>query len=222
MKLRFDRVRDLLENADRYYEAYHRAETFSGPSLYFHKRALDTRHAPASPQHLEYVYATLASWGMHRMGLGGSKMCGFTDFRVSVERLEDKIRHAQTIAPGTLDEAGWANLKEIFIGVRIMASKTLLVGNSKVMHHMMPNIIPPIDREYTLRYVCGRTMFVNDTEKEWQTMRSMIEGFFVPVAIDTAFAAKADCWIAARRPWDTSVMKIVDNLLIGSRKSTLA
>jgi hypothetical protein len=218
MKLKSERVRDVLANADRYHAAYHLADTFRGPSLYFHQRALDTRQSPASLPHIEYVYATLASWGMHRMGSGGSKMCAFADFRDSVERLEDKIVCAQGFKPETIDEAGWALLKGVFTGVRIMASKTLLVGNSKVMHHMMPSIVPPIDREYTLRYLCGNTMIANDPENEWQTMRALISGFFIPVATDTAFAAKAERWIAARRPWDTSVMKVIDNLLIGSRK----
>jgi len=218
MKLNTDRVRDVLENADRYYAAYHAAEVFSGPSLYFHKRSLDTRHAPASLQHLEYVYATLASWGMHRMGSGGSKMCAFADFGASVERLKEKIIRAQGFAATAMTEGAWANLREIFSGITIMASRTLLVGNSKVMHHMMPNIVPPIDREYTLRYLCGNTMFPNDPEKEWQTMRALISGFFIPVATDKTFAAKTEHWIAAKRPWDTSPMKIIDNLLIGARK----
>ena len=219
MKLKSNRVVDVLENADSFYAAYHRAATFSGPSLHFHQRALETRHSPASLTHLEHVYATLASWGMHRMGRGGSKMCAFEDFRVSVEGLEKRINRAQALVPGVIDETDWKVLKEIFLGLRIMASKTLLVGNSKVMHHMIPNVIPPIDREYTLRYLCGRTMFANDPETEWDVMRSLIEGFFIPVATDVGFAAKAKGWMSAGHPWDTSVMKIIDNLLIGARKA---
>jgi hypothetical protein len=218
MKLNVERVGDVLENADRYYAAYHAAETFGGPSLYFHQRALDTRHAPASLQHLEYVYATLASWGMHRMGSGGSKMCVFDEFRASVDKLKDWIVQAQDFTPATMNDEAWTVLKDIFTRLKIMASRTLLVGNSKVMHHMMPNIVPPIDREYTLRYLCGNTMFQNDPEIEWRIMRSLISGFFIPVATDETFAAKAKQWIAANRPWDTSVMKVIDNLLIGARK----
>lgn len=68
-----DNIKEILSNAENYHNAYYKAETFRGPSLYFHERALATRHDPASLTHLEYVYATLASWGMHRMGRGGSK-----------------------------------------------------------------------------------------------------------------------------------------------------
>jgi hypothetical protein len=218
MKLKTDRVSELLANADVWHEAFNRAETFGGPSLYFHRRALDTRSSPASPQHLEYIYATLASWGMHRMGAGGSKMRAFDVFRDSVGPLKQKILSAQGFTPAGMDEPAWATLKAIFSGLRIMASSTSLVGNSKVMHHMMPNIVPPIDREYTLRYRCGNTTIANDIEREWQTMQEMISGFFIPVAMNPAFAAKAQIWIAAGSPWDTTAMKVIDNLLIGSRK----
>jgi hypothetical protein len=210
MKLRTDRVGELLANADAWHEAFARAETFGGPSLYLHRRALDTRHSPASLQHLEYVYATLASWGMHRMGAGGSKVRTFDAFRDSVGPLAEKILSAQDFEPGQMDEPAWATMKAIFSGLRIMASSTSLVGNSKVVHHMLPNIVPPIDREYTLRYLCGNTTIANDVERERQMMKQMISGFFIPVTVNPAFAAKAELWIAAGHPWDTSVMKIID------------
>jgi hypothetical protein len=222
MKLNTDKVRDVLTNADRYHAAYYAAETFGGPSLYFHRRALATRRSPADAQHLEYVYATLASWGMHRMGRGGSKMKSFDRFSESVTRLERQIAQAQALAPATIDADGWTALKEIFCGLDVMQSETRLVGNSKVLHHMAPNIVPPIDREYTLRYVTGGTTIANDVEKEWRTMKTVIAEFFIPVACDGAFGAKAARWMeSGAHPWDTSPMKVIDNLLIGSRKSAL-
>ena len=65
------KVQDILANAERYHEAFLKAETFGGPSLYFHQRALATRGEPASEANLDYVYATLASWGMTRFDFGG-------------------------------------------------------------------------------------------------------------------------------------------------------
>ena len=92
MKFNQDRLNHLQANAKAWHDAYYRAETFGGPSLYFHHRALATRQSPASLAHLEYVYATLASWGMHRMGTGGSRMRPGDDFR-------DSIRHAHACRP---------------------------------------------------------------------------------------------------------------------------
>ena len=101
-----------------------------------------------------------------------------------------------------------------------MASRTSLVGNSKVMHQMLPNIVPPIDRSYTLRYLRGHTNVKNDLNYEWQLMKDIISNFFIPVASDKKLDAKAGEWMAAKDkyPWDTSLFKIVDNLLIGSMK----
>jgi hypothetical protein len=215
-----DKVRDILANAERYHQAHYKAETFRGPSLYFHHRALETRQSPAALTHLEYVYATLASWGMHRMGKGGSKMESFDTFRRSIESLQAKISEAQRFDFREMNGQKWALLKEIFQGTNIMASGTSIVGNSKVMHHMMPNIVPPIDREYTLRYLRGNTNIRNDLDHEWQIMKEIISDFFIPVACDRAFSDMASKWMATQDeyPWDTTVLRVVDNLVIGSKK----
>ncbi|WP_435547194.1 hypothetical protein [Desulfobacterium sp. N47] len=215
-----DKIREILSNAERYHDAYYKAETFRGPSLYFHERALATRYDPTSLTHLEYVYATLASWGMHRMGRGGSKMRSFQVLSQSVQTLKGRIAEAQTFDFREMSEIKWAVLKEIFCGVKVMASGTTLVGNSKVMHHMLPNIIPPIDREYTLRFLRGNTTIRNDLEIEWLLMKEIISQFFIPVASDATFYSKAEQWMKRNEayPWDTSVLKVVDNLVIGSKK----
>src|SRR5258708_5709769 len=94
-----DRVRDVLANAEKYHRAYYQADTFRGPSLYFHQRALQARQSTNIEAHLEYVYATLATWGMHRMGKGGSKMQSFDAFRRSLEPLKERIADAQRFTP---------------------------------------------------------------------------------------------------------------------------
>ena len=215
-----DKIREILSNAEKYHGAYYKAETFRGPSLYFHERALATRYDPSSLTHLEYVYATLASWGMHRMGRGGSKMRSFEVLSQSVQTLKDRIAEAQTFDFREMSEIKWAILREIFCGVKVMASGTTLVGNSKVMHHMLPNVIPPIDREYTLWFLRGNTTIRNDLETEWLLMKEIISQFFIPVASDTTFYSKAEQWMKRNEdyPWDTSVLKVVDNLVIGSKK----
>src|SRR4030042_2290014 len=90
-----DKIEEKLDNAQKYHQAYYQANTFRGPSLYFHLRALETRESDEITKHLEYVYATLSAWGMHRMGSGGSKMQTFDLFKRSIEQLHDKIKKAQ-------------------------------------------------------------------------------------------------------------------------------
>ncbi|HCO95547.1 MAG TPA: hypothetical protein DIU00_16630 [Phycisphaerales bacterium] len=215
-----DKVRVILANADKYHQAYYESETFRGPSLYFHQRSLETRKSKKTLTHLEYVYATLVSWGMHRMGNGGPKMQSFDTFRQSIELLKDKIAEAQNFDFREMNGHKWALLKDIFERINVMASGTTLVGNSKVMHHMLPNVVPPIDRKYTLSYLRGNTNVKNDLDYEWQLMKDIVSDFFIPVGSDREFKSKAGDWIARQDeyPWDTSVLKIVDNLVIGSKK----
>jgi len=120
-----------------------------------------------------------------------------------------------------MTEQKWGNLKGIFSGINVMASGTSLVGNSKVMHHMLPNIVPPIDREYTLWYLRGSTTNKNDLDYEWHLLREIISNFFIPIATDKKVKGFADKWISNRDnyPWDTSILKLVDNLVIGLKKS---
>ena len=215
-----EQVRDILANAEKYHQAYYEAETFRGPSLYFHHRALETRNRP-DLAHLEYVYATLSAWGMHRMGKGGSKMQPFDTFRQSIEPLIDSITKAQGFHFKEMTDQKWSVLKEIFQGINVMASGTSLVGNSKVMHHMLPNIVSPIDREYTLWYLRGNTNIKNELASEWLLMKGIILDFFIPVASNEGFLDKATKWMERKiqYPWDTSLLKVIDNLVIGSKKA---
>jgi len=212
-------VADILKNAETYHRAYYQAERFGGPSLHFHRRALATRSPDVTKQHLEYVYATLASWGMHRMGKGGSKMQNFDVFCKSIAPLREKIAEAQGFTLSGMTEHAWNTLRDIFRGINIMASGTSLVGNSKAMHHMTPNVVPPIDRQYTLKYLRGNKNIKNDLAAEWVLLQGIVSDFFAAVAADRAFAEMAYAWTEQqeRFPWDTSILKVIDNLVIGSQ-----
>lgn len=214
------RANDILANHARYHEKYYAVKTFGGPSLYFHRRALEMAGKDYD-RCLEYIYAVLTSWGMHRMGGGGSKMRDFEAFQASMMRLREPIARARLIRQEAVTEEDWTVLREIFAGIRVMASETLLVGNSKVMAHLLANIVPPIDREYTLKFLRGHGQIRNGIDHEWPLMRRIIEEFFLPVARDATFRKQAELWMAdqERHPWDTSLLKVIDNLVIGAMKS---
>jgi hypothetical protein len=159
---------------------------------------------------------------MHRMGRRGAKMHDFDVFNRSITALSDPIAQAASYDCQSLNEEEWAVLHRIFYGLEVMASDIHLVGNSKVMHHLMPHLIPPIDREYTLWYLRGNTSIKNNMEWEWAMFRGAIESFFLPILADARFRENAHYWLQrqAEFPWDTSEMKIVDNLIIGAKIAT--
>jgi hypothetical protein len=217
----FDDQRDRLLNAlDKAHDAYQKAAPFSGPSLHFHLKALEAARAQELDRFAEYAYATLASWGMHRMGPGGSKMCEFDEFYSSLRNVWHVALSLQTRTPDRIGDGDWEKLKSVFCGVHCMASATSLIGNSKVMAHLIPSLVPPVDREYTLTLLYGHGRITNDKEREWAMFKEILEGFFYPVVRSPLFQSKAAKWLAEsnRRNWDSSELKIVDNLIIGLRR----
>jgi len=170
-------VKDILSRADAYHEKYYESETFSGPSLYFHRRALLVQSSNWL-ESIELIYAVLASWGMHRMGANGSKMQRFAIFENSVRSVQVDIEKLRQKVPNELSLYDWDLLEGVFKGIRVMASGTTIVGNSKVMAHILPKLVAPVDREYTLNYLFGNKMFQNDLEREWRLMRKILSDFY--------------------------------------------
>jgi len=215
------KVKQLLAHAERYHERYYLNKTFYGPSYFFHTRALKELKSGNFTRALEYLYAVLPSWGMHRMGKGGPKMEEFEVFKKSVLRIKPEIYKLRKVDFNKVSEVDWQLIELVFKGIKVMDVGTFLIGNSKVMAHLLSNLIPPIDREYTLTYLDGRGYInngKNGIEWQWQKMRSIIEGFYMPVARDERFRQLASGWLANRKQyrWDTSIIKIIDNLIVGA------
>lgn len=217
-----DKINDIVENSEAYHSKYYEFEIFSGPSLHFQQRTLASRESANPDTFFEFIYATLASWGMHRMGPKGSKMQDFHTFKGSLYELKEEISQARRIDYRNMTDDDWAVLEKIFKCTNVMASETLLVGNSKVMAHLIPNVIPPIDREHTLKYLTGSKNIRNGPDNEWHLMRKVVENFFIPVASNQDFVSLAESWTSNQNiyPWDTSVFKVIDNLVIGAVKAS--
>lgn len=211
----------LLQSLDVAHAAYYQAETFGGPSLYFHVRTLEAAKDADFGRFVESAYALLTAWGMHRMGRGGPKMREFEVFKSSLKPLWPVVLRLQQAMPENLDETDWREIREVFCGIRCMSTATSLVGNSKVMAHALPNLVAPVDREYTLWFLFRNTSITNHLEREWEKLQMILRDFFYPILRAEPFKLKAREWQERRAEfsWDTSPLKIVDNLVIGLLKS---
>jgi hypothetical protein len=215
---------ELLKNLEDAHAAYYEAAVFGGPSLHFHLRALAAAQAGDLASFSEAAYAMLASWGMHRMRRGGSKMREFDEFAASLSTVWPFVMKLRERLPHELAEHHWDDLAALFFEIKAMATGTSLVGNSKVIAHALPKLAAPVDREYTLTLLFGNGQIRNDKQAEWTTLRHILQHFFYPVSAAPAFTAKAEAWIkqSARFKWDTSPLKVVDNLIIGFQKRKAA
>jgi hypothetical protein len=172
------KIHEIINNAQEYHDYYYSVYNFGGPSLYFHLRALGLEGEVSKSLKLEFIYGTLAAWGMHRMGKGGAKMVSFREFKESIQNIEDDLESMSTVNPLDITQQQWTKLENIFKTIKIMKSATIIVGNSKVMAHFLPSIVPPVDRRYTLNYLFGNSNIINDRNYEWQLMHKILTEFF--------------------------------------------
>lgn len=102
---------------------------------------------------------------------------------------------------GTAEE-----LARLIQGLDIVENKNRVVAGSKALHHLLPELVVPIDREYTQRFF------------GWQNPRfqyfpeeCFVEAFHTFVEI----ARATDPAQYVKQGWYTSRTKVIDNAVVG-------
>ena len=213
-----ERANALSREFTRYLRAFDAAAKFSGPSLYFHLQTIrirrECREIPdllESELFFEYLYATLASWGMHRMGRGNTKLRDLAEIKESVCAQSGSLEKLQRIRLSSLTSAEFQRIIpltwRVLGSLSISIAQARLVANSKVLHHILPDLVPPIDRTYTFNFFYNRNML---TVSEEEAFTEMMVHFH---SIASANAHVLQSMIGPG--WYTSETKILDNALVG-------
>jgi len=152
---------DLISDIEHYYDFSQSVlKEFGGPSLYFHIQSIKEQESNfLSDRHIEMIYATLASWGMHRMGdiqKTKTKMVEFINFRSSIINQKEKLKRFVSLRIDSCTDKQYASyidgLEEIYYGLDVSVSNATIVAHSKTLAHILPDLIPPIDRQHTVRF----------------------------------------------------------------------
>ena len=217
--LRMDsRLAELSANLQHFVGVFAEAEKFSGPSLYFHNKTLtclygyrSASEAISSDELFDWLYATLASWGMHRMGKGKTKLRDLEEIKASVRAQGAIIASLQDVSLLKLSTADMGrvsrDLWKLLFGLTVSIADAQIVANSKVLHHLLPRLIPPIDRTYTFNFFYGRNMLSIAEEDAFYEMFSR----FHMIAINNR-----DIITRLVGPgWNTSETKVIDNAVVG-------
>lgn len=90
------RLKELIDSFDESVKHFDRTPIFSGPSLYFHKKVIDVLRTSEflnileNESFFEYLYATLASLGLRRMGETNTKLINFDKFKESTASQKER------------------------------------------------------------------------------------------------------------------------------------
>lgn len=97
-------------------------------------------------------------------------------------------------------------LENVFLNLKVMETKRRLVGVSKALHFLLPNLVMPIDNKYTMNFFSIST----DVNRELNTFKTIfIESYNI-----TRGLCLTQNEVDGKR-WNTSVPKLIDNAIIG-------
>lgn len=201
------KLTDIVNKFQEYLDYFKLHRPFRGPSVYFHEKVIVLRRQQSLSQlvqselFIEYLYAVLTAWGMHRMD-GGAQLEPFGKFWDAVKGLSDTAMPLQDRKLSQLDKNALDCICHAMKEYTVMKSKPRLVGNSKVLHHLLPDLVPPIDSNV-------KDFFGIESPDEIIQFKDAMNGF---KRIHDRINWKT---IKYDGPMNTSLPKLIDNAILG-------
>jgi hypothetical protein len=220
-RLRTNEVAKLCKLFDEALAASEGWRAFNGPTAHFYTRVLTRRRAIPFNQlsgdslFLDHAYAALATW----MCSPGPDVTDFEKFCVMLPRY--------TAAAGDLANTSILDLSEpdaelvvsrftpLFDSPGLTTSQTpSIVPTSKLLHFLLPDLVPPIDRRYSLAFFFGRP----EPPSGYSVSQIFLVIFLACVAIGR------EAHVAIRRAVQEQPLtcaghaKVIDNAVVGYMK----
>jgi hypothetical protein len=205
----------LISNFKTFLEAYDRNCPFTknGQLKYHietirHRRNFGSAEGALKDESFQKsLYRTLTAWGI------GSRRSILRPFPHFVEALQAKAAEIQELDGLAIDQADLDisrvadKLARLIQSLDIVSNKVRIVPGSKALHHVLPELVVPIDREYTQK----RFFEWSDYRLQNSSEQCFIDAFntFVKIARATNPAQYI------RDGWHTSRTKVIDNAVVG-------
>ena len=194
-----------------------------GPDLHFHLRAirrcrdLGPAGACVDEAFAEHVYATLACWGMHRMGDTTTKLVDFETFRSSLASVSERVADLAHLGICGLDSESLESVTEgvgsVLDSLEVSRATSRLVASTKVLHHVLPDLVPPVDRRFTLAFFGVPEL--TPSSKKASAIFDVLYPEFARIAADLG-SRLLDQVDPSLNGWYTSPTKVLDNAIMGA------
>jgi hypothetical protein len=208
-----ERVLRLTSDFEKYVRAFDERPAFiKAGQLENHVKTIQMRlklgsvsAAIQSSDFLNLLRNTLASWGIgSRASLLASPELFAADLRKNEPALLEleKMRLDDRSLPRELAaQKAWALIESL----EIVGNKAKLVPGTKALHHLLPDLIVPMDREYTRTFLGW-----HGQEFQYQQERIFHDAFNKFATLATTIDIRGLVGIG----WRTSITKLIDNALV--------
>ena len=215
------RATQLVSRFGDYVQTYDDRVPFTGEQLISHRetimlrrQAANVRAAVEDAEFIASLRRTLQAWGIGRRA---SRLVPEVEFAVAlkaalpiIEPLEPMRIDAADL-PDDIAERLWLLINSL----GVVENRAKLVAGTKTLHHLVPDLVPPMDREWT-------GLFFQFHLPEWQDQGSQRRIFHIAFNqfLTVARQVQPQQYVT-NTGWRTSRTKILDNALIGFCKTDL-
>jgi hypothetical protein len=215
------RLSRLTSGFARYVAAYDELVPFSSEQLAAHRQCIALRQRAGSlaaavgdPRFVASLRRTLIAWGI------GGRASYLVPEPAFAQALAAVLPKLETLVPLRLDApdlpgdtADW--LWQVIESLGVVENKAKIVAGTKTLHHLLPDLVVPMDRAWTGKFFQLHPPEWQDPDNQRRTFRR-VHGQLASVARQVQPAQ-----YVTGHGWRTSQTKMLDNALIGFCKVEL-
>jgi len=176
-----------------------------------HRKIVDINKLISSDAFLQKIYATLEKWDMNK------RRARLVDLPIMYDSIRSYGEYLSKLYKYRLEmlsdediQAVLLQLKGLFCGLKIMATKRRIVGVSKALHFLLPDLVLPIDSTYTMPAFYGKNRYSDNAEKEFKIYSDIfVKSHAIAKRLNLA---ESD---VDGLSWSCSVPKLIDNAIFG-------
>jgi hypothetical protein len=208
------RLDGLVAEFDACVEQYDRLVPFTRRGQYErHRQTINRRRAVGSAEaaatddrFTELLHSTLQAWGIGRRA---SRLAALDEFR---RELSDRAPELPQLDQLTLEDPSLEItevtkvLDRLVQELGVVDNQARIVAGTKTLHHLLPDLVPPMDRAWTGAFFGWRLL--DPQNRQTEIFSKAFAGLY-----GVAVAARPSRLVGAG--WRTSLTKILDNAVIG-------
>lgn len=208
------RLETLAERFPFYLQVFDQRNPFRRTAqLSLHARTITRRRsfngveeALEDDQFLDLLHQTLIAWGI---GVRGSTLKPPRDFASALRRVAPRIRALDGLGieeDRLLADGVNSQLWHLLLDLEVVTNKAVIVAGTKTLHHILPDLVVPIDRLYTGAFFRRRPpQFQANQEQLFKVMFKALHGV----------ARKVQPQQYVGTGWQSSRTKVIDNAVVG-------
>lgn len=155
------------------------------------------------------IMETLKKWNMNQRG---ARLTTIDKFKDSIRKNAEDLIKLSKLKLTRLNQALLNEIKpklrEIFSNLNVMETNSKIVGVSKTLHFLLPDLVMPIDRKFTLNFF--QINLPSNPQREKEIFIDILQTFY-DIAKSLALTEND----VDGEKWNTSIPKLIDNAIIG-------